>query len=392
MLFRIAYVGTQAHHLLASHDINYGHAETCLEIDNIFSSAPSPPCSTFGSDSSYFIPPGTVIPAYTPAPGTPPTSCSGLTLPYNAGTGGNCVPAGATVGTNGITLVGLRKYSSPNCAPLTGAGCPIDGVPVFSNIFAEDTIANSNYNGLQLSLDKSFSRGLLFEASYTFSKAIDQGASFENELDPLNFEFTRGVSLLNATHRFVFSPVWQLPVPEYAGLRGKLEDGWGVSAIIIYQSGFPIRMQNQDDSELMSSIFFESANTPELSGPVQFTNPKRLQTLNGVTGNFYFNPSNFCDGTFSYTGSSCTQGLGSFGNTPHALCCGPAISNTDLVLSKKTPINERWSTEFRTEFYNAWNHTQFTNPDGNFTNSTFGEILNTREDPRVLQFALKVLF
>ncbi len=51
---------------------------------------------------------------------------------------------------------------------------------------------------------------------------------------------------------------------------------------------------------------------------------------------------------------------------PHAFCCGPAISNTDLAIEKRTPINERLNTEFRAEFYNAWNHTQFANPDGNF--------------------------
>jgi hypothetical protein len=121
-------------------------------------------------------------------------------------------------------------------------GCPADGVPVFSNIFAEDTIGNSNYNGLQISVERSYSHGLLFQASYTFSKAIDQGASFENELNSLNFNATRGDSLLDAKHRFVFSPVWELPVPKFEGLKGKAVDGWGVSAIITYQSGFPIRV------------------------------------------------------------------------------------------------------------------------------------------------------
>ena len=118
-------------------------------------------------------------------------------------------------------MIGTRPYSSPNCNPISGAGCPSDGVPVFSNIFAEDTIANSNYNGLQVSVEKSYSHGLLFQASYTFSKAIDQGASFENELNPLNFNATRGLSLLDAKHRFVFSPYWQLPVPTYDGVKGK---------------------------------------------------------------------------------------------------------------------------------------------------------------------------
>jgi hypothetical protein len=86
-----------------------------------------------------------------------------------------------------------------------------------------------------------------------------------------------------------------------------------------------------------------------------------------------------------------------FGNLPHALCCGPAISNTDLAIEKRTPINERFNTEFRAEFYNAWNHTQFANPDGNFSDvpppgGTFGVITKTREGPRVIQFGLKVLF
>jgi hypothetical protein len=383
MLFRASYVGTQAHHLLASHDVNYGHAETCLELNQI---AASGGCSAFDSDSSYFLPQGTVIPQYTAAPGTPHTSCTGLTLPYNAGAGGNCLPAGTVVGASGVTLVGLRQDSSPNCQPLTGTGCPSDGVPVFSNIFAEDTIANSNYNGLQLSLEKSYSHGLLFQASYTYSKAIDQGASFENELNPLDYNGTRGLSLLDAKHRFVFSPVWELPIPKKSGAEGKFVNGWGVSAIITYQTGFPIRVQDENDSELQSSLFFEGANTPYATGKIQFLNPK---TNGGMSGGQLFDTSNICDPVASAT---CPQPLGSFGNVPHALCCGPALSNTDLVISKKTPINDRWNTEFRAEFYNAWNHTQFGNPDGDFSDSTFGQILKVREQPRVMQFGMKVFF
>ena len=118
-------------------------------------------------------------------------------------------------------------------------------------------------------MDKSYSHGLLFQASYTFSKAIDQGASFENELNPLNFNATRGLSLLDAKHRFVFSPYWELPVPKYDGFKGKALDGWGISAIITYQSGFPIRVQDQNDTELQTSFFFEDANTPTMTAPVQ---------------------------------------------------------------------------------------------------------------------------
>jgi hypothetical protein len=371
MLLRVAYVGTQSHHLLASRDLNYGNAQTCLDLINLnASNSAIPACAQFGSDSAYSftLPAGQTF--HLPyAPGGP----NGSNIPCpQVGAPAGCTIIGAPGGTP-INLVGLRPYSSPNCNPLTSVGCPADGVPIFSNIFAEDTIANSNYNALQVSVERNYSHGLLFQASYTFSKAIDQGASFENELNPIDQRATRGLSLLDAKHRFVFSPVWELPIAPRPGFKGKVVNGWGLSAIITYQSGFPIRIQDQNDDELQSSFFFEDANTPQVTGPVRFLNPK-------TNGGGYFDTSNIT-----------VPALGTFGNLPHALCCGPAISNTDVVVSKKTSISERWRTEFRAEFYNVWNHTQFTNPDGNFTNSTFGLVQKAR-DPRLIQFGLKILF
>jgi hypothetical protein len=399
MVLRVAYVGTQAHRLLASRDMDAGNIQTCLGLSNLAAlnannvlSAPASAggiptsCGPFGADSQYFIPPGTVIPADPTLSALPPEpfkvpslNCAGLVLPYNGAPGGNPSCFSGTVGPNGLTLVGTRPYSSPNCVPSTGVGCPADGIPVFSNIFAQDTVANSNYNGLQISLDRSFSNGLLFQASYTFSKAIDQGASFENILNSLNPRATRGLSLLDAKHRFVFSPYWLLPIPKHDGFTGKLVNGWGISGIVTYQSGFPIRIQTQNDQELQSSFDFEVVNTPQVTGRVHFLNPK-------TNGGIWLDASNISD-----------PALATFGNLPHALCCGPAISNTDLAIEKRTPINERFNTEFRAEFYNAWNHTQFANPDGNFSDSpppggTFGVITKTREGPRVIQFGLKVLF
>ena len=414
MLFRISYVGTQAHHLLASHDLNAGNAQTCDEIGQIFNNDPTgvlnnAGCGPVGADAEYQIPTTysdgshVIVPTYVPPTQpfkVPASTCTGLPLPYNAGSNVTCIPGGTDLATspltpNGITFVGTRPFSSPNCQPLSAGaiGCPADGVPVFSNIFAEDTIANSNYNALQISVEKNYTHGLLFQASYTFSKAIDQGASFEQQLNPLNFNATRGLSLLSAKNRFVFSPVWELPIPKQEGIAGKFANGWQLSAIITYQSGFPIRIEDQNDGELQSSFFFEDANTPTVNGKVQFVNPKK-------NGGIFFNSDNFTDPTLSTP-----PPLGQFGNVPHSLCCGPPISNTDFVVTKKTPINERWTTEFRAEFYNLFNHTQFSNPDGNFTDGpagtfvpgqalpgTFGVVLNTREPPRVLQFGLKFLF
>src|SRR5579862_8443904 len=363
LILSVGYVGTQGHHLLASHDLNAGNQQTCLDLINIsnFYATSNPTlsadtaCGPFGSDSQYTIPAGAI-----------PAGMS-LHLPYGS------TPVVTGPNNPAINLVGIRPYSSPLCQPTTGVGCPPDGVPVFSNIFAEDTISNSNYNALQISLSKSYSHGLLFEAAYTYSKSIDYGSSFESELNPDHYSKSRGLSLFDARHRFVFSPYWALPIPKMGGFAGKIANGWGVSAIITYQTGFPIRFFSGDDTELQSSFFFESAGQPEITGKVHFLNPK---TNNG----FYFATNNIND-----------SAPGTYGNSPHALCCGPAINNSDIMLNKKTRISERFDTEFRAEFYNAWNHTQFNNPDGDFSDTTFGQILKAR-DPRVIQFALKVLF
>jgi hypothetical protein len=366
MLLQVSYVGTQAHRLLASHDLNFGNAQTCLDLNNIsnLTGDLSLACSPFSEDSSFSI-----------AADEIPTGVT-LHLPYGS------VPTVTGPNSNPITLVGLRPFSSPLCEPTTGVNCPPDGVPIFSNIFAEDTISDSSYNSLQASLEQNFSHGLQFEAAYTFSKSLDNASSFEELLNPINPRLSRALSLFNSTHRFVFSPYWTLPIAKYDGFKGKLFDGWGASAIITYQTGFPIRILDGNDAELQGSFFFLPVGEPSVTGPFQTFNPRKGQTFNGVLGNYFFNPNNFADST-----------PGQFGNSSRTICCGPSISNTDLSILKNTRISEKWNTEFRADFFNVWNHTQFVNPDGNFSDlgSTFGLVTNTR-DPRVIQFALKFLF
>jgi hypothetical protein len=374
MLLRVAYVGTQAHHLLASHDLNYGNTQTCLDLITY-----SQPCSTVSSDLQYqfTLPAGAVFHMpYIPNPAGGPNIPCPYANPHNPA---GCVITGAPGGTP-IDLVGIRPYSSPNCNPIgpnIGVGCPADGVPIFSNIFAEDTIANSNYNGLQISVEKNYSHGLLFQASYTFSKAIDQGASFENELNPINQRQTRGVSLLDAKNRFVFSPVWELPIPKKEGVTGKLVNGWQVSAIITYQSGFPILINNCNDTELEgSTLGFECPGKPSFATATFKTHDPRRD-------GFVFDPNQITNNV----------PLGTFGNVPRTLCCNPPINNWDFGLYKQTPVGERLRVEFRSEFYNIFNHAQFYGVDGNSGNqgSTFGQPQKVR-DPRLLQFALKFVF
>jgi hypothetical protein len=366
LLFQIGYVGTQAHRLLQSVDLNPGQAQPCLDLHaiSVATGGASSDCGPFFADSSFFVPPGTTIPA------------QGLHLPYNAGSGGQFIPGGTVVGPAGITLVGLRTNSSPFCQPLTGTGCPADGVPVFGSIFAQNTVGNSAYNSLQVMLQKQMSYGLQFQAAYTLSKSIDSSSSFESIVNYQNPKLSRALSAFDARHRFVFSPYWELPVPKHDGITGKVINGWATSAIITFQTGFPIRLVSANDTELGNSFDFEPVGEPNLVAPIRFIDPRK------DPNHQFFDPNSFADAT-----------IGTFGNGPRTFCCGPRISQTDLSLIKKTHLTERINTEFRAEFFNAWNHTQFLTPDGNFTNlgSTFGTVQKAR-DPRLIQFALKVLF
>jgi len=374
----VGYVGSQGHRLLATHDLSPSNAQTCLDLQNIsnLTGDGTLACGPFFGDSSFSIAANEIPAGVT------------LHLPYG--------PQPIVTGPNptAITLVGLRPYSSPTCVPTTGVGCPADGIPVFSSIFAQDTIANSNYNSFQASLERRMSNGLQFEIAYTYSKSIDDASSFENALKPIcngvlnSFGCNRGLSLYDARHRLVISYLWEPQIPKYDGAKGKVLNGWALSGITSFQSGFPIRMLTIDDQELENDTSgFEAPGRPVEVGPVHFVNPR--------SNNAYY----FCQPVGgATTGGANSAGcniqdpaLGSLGG-PRSICCGPGINNFDMSVQKGTEIGERIHTEFRAEFFNIFNHAQFLNPDGNFSDGTlFGRISHTR-DPRQIQVALKVSF
>lgn len=392
MKLEVGYVGSQGHRLLATHDINYGNAQTCLDLNNIsnLTGDSSLACGPYFADTAFGIDAGEIP--------------SGVTLHLPNGqvvTGPNAKPIG---------IVGLRKYSSPQCNPIGGwdpvnqvwtNGCPSDGIPVFSSIFAQDTIANSAYNSLQASLDKRFAHGLQFTAAYTFSKSFDQSSSFEGIINPIDPRISRSLSAFDARHRLVLSYYWELPLRKYSGATGKLLNGWALSGITTLQTGFPIRISTVADNELMYSFDFELPGEPAQLAPLHTQRPQS-------NGNYFFDPNSFTDNATSpvfdqngnivtcaqQPGFECYQPslLGTLGNTKRTLCCGPGISNTDFAILKTIPITEAVHADFRAEFFNIFNHTQFFNPDGYVSDGAqFGQVTQTR-DPRLVQFALKLFF
>jgi len=376
IVLQVGYVGSQGHRLLATRDINYGQPQTCLDIISVANADPNgvltgaggtpTTCGQFGADSSYYIAPG-AIPA-------------GMTFHLPNGqmvTGGPNSPA--------LTMVGLRQYSSPLCNYFTGVGCPSDGTPVFSSIFQQNTIANSAYNSFQAMLQKRFSHGLQFQAAYTWSKSFDDASSFEGMLTPFSLASNRALSLFDARNRFVLSYIWELPIPQYAGVKAAFLNGWEVSGITTFQSGFPIRITSSDDNELMYSDAFEYPGEPNQVAPFQTIKPQ-------THGNYWFNPNIFTNDPASTNANTGQPLLGSIGDAKRTICCGPGINNWDMSILKNTKVSERLNTQFRAEFFNLFNHTQFYNPDGNISDGVaFGRISQAR-DPRLVQFALKLIF
>ena len=359
MSVMVGYVGSQGHRLLATHDLNYGNPQTCIDLHNISTATGNTDidCGPYYADSAFLIPANTIPAGMT------------LTMPYGS------QPTVTGPNPTDINLVGLRKYSSPQCDPFSGNGCPTDGVPVFSSIFAQDTIANSAYNSLQASLDKRFAHGLQFTTAYTFSKSFDQASSFEGIINPIDPRLSRALSSFDARHRIVFSYYWELPIQKYSGAKGQILNGWALSGITTFQTGFPVRITTLDDQELMYSFDFELPGEPDLVAPFRTKKPQS-------NGNYYFDPASFSeDNTF-----------GRIGNSPRTICCGPHISNTDFAVLKTFTISETKRVDFRGEFFNLFNHTQFFNPDGNFSDGPqFGQVTQAR-DPRLMQFALKFFF
>ena len=356
---QVGYVGDQGHRLLASYDLNRANPQTCLDIisianlnpANVTSYGSQATCGQTAEDNQYSV-----------------TVPNGFTFH---------TPSGGTILGNGQTLqyVGLRPYSSPNCVATTGVGCPPTQTPVFSNIYAENTVGSSSYNSLQVSLDKRLAKGFQAQIAYTWSKSIDQASSFEDFLDPADPRKTRSLSLFDARHRFVASYTWDLPIRKFEGFAGKALNGWTLTGITQLQAGFPIRIESFGDETLTANTAgFASPTFPNLAGTFHPQDPRK-------NGGYGFDPNQFS-----------AQTLGTQGNSPRTVCCGPGFDNTDFSVQKNTAINESIRTEFRLDVFNAFNHTKFNNPDGTFSDgSNFGKVVKVGP-PRLLQVALKLIF
>jgi hypothetical protein len=289
------------------------------------------------------------------------------------------------------------------CSDPTHPDNPLSSLQDAGQLLTDHSNGLSDSHQLQVTLDKRFSGGFNIRGAYTFSKTIDIQSGFRArsslQTDPLNPRFDRGLADFDARHRLVLSGSWEIPWDKpfrqsNIFLR-KLTEGWQINGIATFQSGNPFTIFSNDNQSQQAS----GLDRADLVGKPHTLDPRTLRTFDTGSctgtdqpGHYYFDPT-------AYDCLNETEGgtipLFSFGNSGRNSVRGPGINNVDLSIFKNFKFSERTNLQFRTEFFNAFNHTQFiisgnSNSAFGFTGN-FGQVTQTR-DPRIIQFALKLSF
>jgi len=280
------------------------------------------------------------------------------------------------------------------------SGCTLDPASppcTYSSTGFIEGIANSSYNALEASLSKRFSHGISFLASYTYSKSIDDASSFnmtgsaskpvagENDLaqNPFDLAAERGRSLFDSRHRLVLSyqwslPFWRQPHAWYQQILGN----WQVNGIATLMSGTPFTVFDSTDFSVQGSA-------PEISG--FFSNrPNLVAGQNPNSGprtpNDWLNKN-----AFQQVIHDPNSPVQQFGTAGRNIAQGPGYANWDFSAFKNIRMAESKEFQFRAEFFNILNHTNFRLPDSDISSPTFNHIL-AAQSPRLIQLALKFSF
>jgi len=254
-----------------------------------------------------------------------------------------------------------------------------------NNINYREWAATSNYHSLQVSANRRFARGLQFGAAWTWSKALDFNdgdTDAVSTLVPVRV-WNYGLASFDRTHVFNINWLWDLPrAPwKHALARTALHD-WQVSGIASFVSGAPL------------GVGFQTTTAVDITGSP--TDGPRIV----VTGNPVLPKDQRAFSRNFRTDVFLLPARGAIGNAAKTLLRGPGINNWNIAVFKNFRLREPLRAQFRFEFYNAFNHTQFSALDttarfdtltGAQGNARFGEFTAAR-NPRQIQFALRFNF
>jgi hypothetical protein len=253
--------------------------------------------------------------------------------------------------------------------------------PHYTDVFRNvDAAGDSIYHGMTVRVDKRFGYGLLFQAAYTVSKHINNVSEnfFARALyiDPNNLSLSRSVAEYDRPQILALSYVYQFPFGPGKrwlgrGWAGSLLGNWQISGITSFASGIPVVITAPGATSLPGV----GATAVKLKSPIL---PEGQQSIDR-----WFDTSAFVvPQPFTLGSDSRTQ--------PNLR--GPGINTFDIMISRTQRIKERVNVQFRAEFYNAFNTTQFGDPVGGVTERNFGKILGLRAGSRTIQFGLRISY
>jgi outer membrane receptor protein involved in Fe transport len=240
--------------------------------------------------------------------------------------------------------------------------------------------ASSIYHSLTAKAEKRYSKGLTVLVSYTYSKMMDMGigvfagenlggASFQ---DNTNLRAERSVSTLDQTNRFTLNTVYELPFFKNGkGLQGRLLGGWEIGTIFLAYSGSPLGIGSSVNGTF-SQGGGQRPNWTGVSPALPNPSPQR-----------WFDTTQFT--------TPAAYAFGNSGRTYTGLRSDPA-RQVDVSVLKNTKLFERLKLQFRAEFFNLTNTPRFDTPNTSQGNAQFGVVSSMANQPRVIQFALKLVF
>jgi len=245
----------------------------------------------------------------------------------------------------------------------------------------------ASYHSVQIRADKRFSHGFSFLGSYVFSKELDDLVSSNpgltaGEDNPFNLKLDKGRGNYDHTHVFTFSWLWTQEHKFHQPFLKYLLENWSIGAYQTAQSGNPIEFVLSSDVALNGTgqPGFEHA---QLAAGTTYANVDIAHPNRNAFVHQFFN-------TAAFVLLSQMQ-PGSYGNAGRNFSNGPSLMNSDITLIKEFRVRERFRTQFRAEFFNAFNQVHFNPPNTTVGSGSFGQITSAKPG-RVIQLALKFLW
>jgi len=299
----------------------------------------------------------------------------------------------------GAALLGCNAFNLASCDPGSFGAAPGVNPSVQGSPGVQMTDFNSNYNSLQIELNRQFSHGFQVQAAYTWSRYFDQTSNLENSafngpgIDPFDLAAMYAPSANDAPQRLVVNYVYTLPFYHLTHKWQRLTDGWSLAGITTFQHGFPIPIFDSAFTSLTCDPnigFYACPDRADVTGaPIGISNP-RTNVVNGA--NYWFNPKAF---------SVPAAGTG-IGNASRNPLYGPGLNNWDISLMKDVHITESKYFELRLETFDTFNHAEFLPPQASLgqndvNSASFGQISgvvqgSTNGSGRVLQIGAKFYF